>query len=286
MSIKLVENILIIDGEKYAIEKQLVRKLDRVVRGITQENPKEDAVLINEGKEGKGKSNSALVEAIYVKVKTRRSIHLFFRLERLIQFAQSTKEKIIIWDEPALDSLSTDQLNRLNKTMTRLFMLVRKKRHFFIINYVKFWKFPEYMIVDRSNGMVHMREDEVGRFMYIRKRRLEFLWNEFRTKHRRAYRKAMSFGGRMPFIMEKHFAKLKICVNDIPNATYEDYDKSKDEAIESIGKRAEKLDKNKIKLDKLRRKIAQVKGIFKEDLARQLGINSARLREWKKIELA
>ncbi len=288
MIIKIVENRMIIDGEEFVLEKKLIKKLDRVVRGITQESPKEDAVLINEGKEGKGKTNSSIVEALYVKIKTRRQIHLFFRLEKLIEFAQSTEKKIIIWDEPSLDSLSTEQVNTLNKNMLRLFMTIRKKRHFFIINYTKFWKFPEYIIVDRSNGMVHMREDQTGRFLYIRKNRLEFLWNEFRTRHRRSYRKAMSFGGRMPLIMEKHFDKLGIHVGYIENATYKDYEKVKDEAIESIGKKAGKLDKNAIKLNELRRKISQInlrsKGITREELAAMLGINSKRLREWKKIE--
>ena len=284
MTIKLVENNIIIDGQEFALEKQLVRKLDRVVRGITQENPKEDAVLINEGKEGKGKSNSSVVEALYVKIKTKREVHLFFRLEKLIEFAQSTKKKIIIWDEPALDSLSTEQVNKLNKNMLRLFMTIRKKRHFFIINYTKFWKFPEYIVVDRSNGMVHMREDKIGRFLYIRKKKLEFLWNDFRTKHKRSYNKAMAFGGRMPSIMEEHFDKLGFYVNGSPNATYKDYEKFKDEAIESIGKRSDKLDKNKIKLDELRRKISQIKGLSTEKLAVELGISSRRVREWKNIE--
>ncbi len=283
MTIKIVENKIIIDGEEFVLEKQLVRKLDRVVKGITQENPKEDAVFINEGKEGKGKSNSAIVEALYVKIKTRRQVHLFFRLEKLIEFAKSTSKKIIIWDEPSLDSLSTEQVSKLNRNMLRLFMTVRKKRHFFIINYTKFWKFPEYIIVDRSNGMVHMREDQIGRFLYIRKKRLEFLWNEYRTKHRRSYRKAMSFGGRMPLILGELFDKLKFHVNDISNATYKDYEKFKDEAIESIGKRTGKLDKNTIKLDQLRKKISEIKGISQVELAQQLGMSTSRLREWKKI---
>ena len=284
MTIKIVENNIVVDGENFPIENQLIKKLDRVVRGITQKSPKEDAVLINEGKEGKGKTNSSIVESGYVSLKTKRPIHLFFRLENLIEFAQSTKNKIIIWDEPSLDSLSTEQVSKLNRNMLRLFMTVRKKRHFFIINYTKFWKFPEYIVVDRSNGMVHMREDKIGRFLYIRKKKLEFLWNDYRTKHKRSYRKSMAFGGRMPLIMEKHFDKLNIYVNDIPNASYKDYEKSKDEAILSIGKVAAKNDKNRIKLDELRRKIANVDGIGKEILAQQLGINSKRLREWRNIE--
>ncbi len=284
MTIKIIDNKLIIDKEEFVIEKQFVKKLDRVVRGITQQNPKEDAVFINEGKEGKGKTNTSIVEAVYVKIKTKREIHLFFRLKRLIEFAQSTKNKIIIWDEPSLDSLSTEQVSKLNRDMLRLFMTIRKKRHFFIINYTKFWKFPEYMVVDRSNGMIHMREDQIGRFIYIRKRKLELLWNDYRMKHKRSYHKVMSFGGRMPLILEKIFDKLEIYVNDIKNATYKDYEKCKDEAIKSIGKKEElKQDKNKTKLDELRRKISHAKGITQLDLAQQLGISSSRLREWKKI---
>ncbi len=285
MTIRIVENKIVIDGEEYPIEKQLIKKLERVVRGITQDNPKEDAVFINEGKEGKGKTNSSIVEALYVKIRTRRAVHLFFRLEKLIEFAQSTEKKIIIWDEPALDSLSTEQVSKLNRNMLRLFMTIRKKRHFFIINYTKFWKFPEYIIVDRSNGMIHMREDQTGRFLYIRKRKLELLWNEYRIRHKRSYRKVMSFGGRMPLILGEQFDKLKFHVNNISNATYKDYEKFKDEAIGSIGKREEKLDKNTLKLNELRRKISHIKKISTEDLAVELGINSRRIREWKKIEL-
>ncbi|KKK73682.1 hypothetical protein LCGC14_2891400, partial [marine sediment metagenome] len=269
----------------YPIEKQLIKKLERVVRGITQDNPKEDAVFINEGKEGKGKTNSSIVEALYVKIRTRRAVHLFFRLEKLIEFAQSTEKKIIIWDEPALDSLSTEQVSKLNRNMLRLFMTIRKKRHFFIINYTKFWKFPEYIIVDRSNGMIHMREDQIGRFLYIRKRKLELLWNEYRIRHKRSYRKVMSFGGRMPLILGEQFDKLEFYVNDIKNATYEDYERCKDEAIGSIGKKTGKEDKNLIKLNELRRKIsnAKLKGLTQTDLANQLGVNPTRIREWKKI---
>jgi len=284
MTIKVIENRILIDGEEFVIEKELVRKLERVVRGITQDHPKEDAVLINEGKEGKGKTNSSIVEAAYIKARTRRPVHLFFRLEELIKFAQSTSKKIIIWDEPALDSLSTEQVSKLNKNMLRLFMTIRKKRHFFIVNYTKFWKFPEYIVVDRANGLVHMREDKIGRFLYVRKRKLEFLWNEFRTRHKRSYRKAMDFGGRMPEIMQKHFQDLQITVNNIKNATYQDYENCKDEAIESIGKKEEKQNKFQVRLDDLRKRISGIKGLSTEELAVQLGINSRRIREWKKLD--
>lgn len=285
MTIKIRDNIIIINGNEFALEKKLVKKLDRVVRGITQDHPKEDALIINEGKEGKGKSNSAVIEALYVKIKTKREVHLFFRLAELIKFAQSTKNKIIIWDEPALDSLSTDQLGKLNKNMLRLFMTVRKKRHFFIINYTKFWKFPEYIIVDRSNGMIHMMENKTGRFFYIRKNKLEFLWNSYRVKHKRNYNRAMSFGGRMPFVLDENFNEFGFNINGIKNATINDYENGKDDAINSIGE-IPKTKREKGELRKLllmRKRISQLKGITQRELARHLKVHPSRIREWKQI---
>jgi DNA-binding transcriptional regulator YiaG len=290
MNIKVKDNKLFIGKKGYAIEKKLQKKLDRIVRGITQKNPKEDAILINEGKEGKGKTNTSIVEGAYVKAKTGKDIHLFFNLEPMMEFGKRTKEKIIIWDEPSLDSLSTDQIKRLNKDMQRFFMTVRKKRHFFIINYTKFWKFPEYMVVDRSIGMVKMNEYKMGRFLYIRKVRLEFLWNQYKRKKKRDYKKASSFGGVIPNIFEKHFKEIGINVNNIKDADYDTYEIEKDKAIESIGK--EKKSKKEIlwekKLKHLRKKVSEIPKRFKirqVDLASFLKVNSGRLREWKAIEI-
>lgn len=292
MTIKVEENRLHIGNESYAIEKLLCKKLDRVIKGITQKHPREDALLINEGKEGKGKTNSSIVEAAYVKAKTKKDVHLFFRIEELMKFAASTKEKIIIWDEPSLDSLSTDQLNKLNRDMQRLFMTIRKKRHFFIINFTKFWKFPEYIVVDRANGMLHMRENRIGRFLYIRKKNLEFLWNQYRTKKRRDYNGQMSFGGTMPDIMEKHFDELGFHVCGIKNATYEDYENEKDKAILSIGqekkqgkddKTMKELIKERIGIAKVYKKIREINS--GEEMCRVAGIEPRRVREWTKLEL-
>jgi hypothetical protein len=220
-----------------------------------------------------------------LKIRTGRDVHLFFKIEKLMAFASATENKIIIWDEPALDSLSTDQLNTLNKDMQRFFITIGKKRHIFIINYTKFWKFPEYMVVDRADGMIHMREDEVGRFLYIRKKRLEFLWNEKMSHHRRSYKKAMAFGGKMPSILEEHFDTIGFHVNDIANATYKDYELQKDLAINTIGKRTTaKEDANRLKLLTLRKKVALIQGIERENLANQFGIDTKRLREWAKID--
>lgn len=258
MTIKVKDNYLVVDGREYALEKKLIKKLNRTVKGVTQKNPKEDSLWINEGKEGKGKTNSSIIEGAYFKAKTKRDVHLFFRLEPLIDFALSSFKKIIIWDEPALDSLSTDQLNKRNKDMQRFFMTVRKRQHIFIVNYTKFWKFPEYIVVDRANSLLHMSEKKIGRFVYVRMKRLEFLWNEYRTKHKRAYIKASTFGGRMPHFMEREFDNLGFYVNNIKNATLEDYEEQKDISTMSIGKDEKKKDGCKEELRNLKFTIAKL----------------------------
>ena len=292
MAINIDGNRLIFEKESYALENRLVKKLNRVCKGITQKHPKEDALILNEGKEGKGKTNTSIVEATYVKIISKREVHLFFRLDDIIKYAQANKEKIIIWDEPSLDSLKIDHLKKINHDLLRLFMTIRKKRHFFIINYTKFWKFPEYLVVDRADGMIHMHEHNIGRFFYIRKKNLENLWNDKVKKNKRAYKKYRSFGGRMPDIMEKHFSELGFFVNEIPNATYDDYENEKDKAILSIGGEPEKTSKKEeiinYKLQLLRLRVSTLwkkLPISQIELGQHLGIDTTRLREWAKIDL-
>ena len=231
-------------GTTYALENRLIKKMDFFVKMVTRQNHKQDVVLIVHGGTGEGKTNTSVVLARYFQNKTNRPIHFFFRLEPLIEFAKSTDNKIIIWDEPSLDSLSTDQLSRINKDLIRLLNTMRKKRHIVIINLTKFWKFPEALVVDRALALIHMHSNEgkdVGRFLYIRRKKLEQLWRAYHSSHQRLFGKLKAFGGRFPEIMERVasdkqrcFDKIGITINDISNATYDDYDKLKDEAIESI----------------------------------------------------
>ena len=280
------------DGSSYALEKKLVKRLNMICERTTQENPKLDALLINEGAEGEGKTNTSIIEAYYFKVKTKRDAHLFFKIDDLTRFAQSTEKKIIIWDEPSLDSLSTDQLSSINKDMQRLFMTVRKKRHIFIINFTKFWKFPEYIVVDRSTCMLHIytrKAKDFGRFVYIKKRRLEKLWNDYHKLKKRTYQHHKSFGGHFPNVMEKHFDEMDFFVNGIPHATYKIYEQEKDKAIFGIGKskRTKKELYNQRRLNNLRLGVSEIIKEFnlsQTKVAKVLKVHIRRLQEWKNIE--
>jgi len=176
----------------------------------------------------------------------------------MIEFAQSTEKQIIIWDEPALQALSTDWASSAVKNLTRLLMMARKKQHFIIINMTKFYKFNEYVVVDRPMALIHVysrRNIQSGRFMYIRKKCLEPLWRDYRFRKVRSYKKYSSktVRGTFPDILNPKYKNNVLKVFD--NATYE---KAKDAAIMEIGKdtkvdkkvewRVERLIKFKVKV--------------------------------------
>jgi hypothetical protein len=222
----------------YPLEKNLVKKIDLMIERCTTKKAKKDAVLIIEGGEGEGKTTYSIAIGYYVSEKTGRSFgqpNVFFDLEKMIDFAKSTKEKIIIWDEPALQALSTDWASKYVKNLTRLLMMARKKRHFFIINMTKFYKFNEYVVVDRAIGMIHVysRKNIIsGRFRYIRKSNLEKLWRDYRYAKKRNYSKysAPHIKGSFPDILNPNYKNNVLSEFDIGK-----YEEEKDKSIESIG---------------------------------------------------
>ena len=270
------------------LERRLVKKLNRMIERCTKKTPEKDAMLIIEGSEGSGKTNDSLVVAAYAKSLTNRNINLFFRLKNTIDFAKNTREQIIIWDEPGLDALSTDSLNKLNKNLIRLLMTCRYKRHFFIINMTKFSKFQEYIVVDRPNGFIHKDKNRVGHGLYIRAKNLEALWNDYKKYNKRNYRYHKSFYLDFPSIMTPElFNNLDITLNGKPHATLADYNRIKDESIAQIGELEadEKQDKLKNMIKYLKYKIGTLKIPVntRVELINQLGIPVRTLENWKKV---
>jgi len=277
----------------YWMEKPLINKLNIMIKRCEQQNPKQDAVIIVEGSEGEGKTTLASLIGYYAKYKTGRTINIFFRLENLINFSKNTESQIIIWDEPALDALSTDSLNKINKNLIRLLMAVRKKRHFFIFNFTKFYKFSEYIVVDRSLGLIHVysrKEVQMGHYVYIRRRNLERLYNSWRNSKKRLYKVLCRkrFGGHTGTFRDIFdnglFDKMDITVNGVPHSTTKTYDLEKDKAISSIGEEEKKkVDKKDVELTNIKIILSKLTLPinFKEELAKQLGISSRTLERWK-----
>lgn len=272
-----------------ALDNGYVNKLDLMINRCNQAHPVRDTLLIIEGGEGEGKTSSAVGTAYYAKYKTGRDIHLFFKLKDMASFVKNTEKKIIIWDEPSLDALNTDWYNGANKDLIRLLMNCRKKQHFLIFNFTKFDKFSPYIVVERAIALVHMysrNEIEAGRFVYIRRRNLEELYNKYRASKKRFYKQLSSIRGSFPDVMKPElFNKMKIYVNNIPNATMEIYNQEKDKGILSIGESKEadtKDNKYEKELKELKYKCSQVKPPIKsrDEYASKLKISVRTLQTW------
>lgn len=263
--------------KQYYIDEGLRKKLDLMV-GRMQGKVKKDNVLIVEGDEGDGKTNMSVLVGHYVGFKTGRKFNednLYFDLGKLIEDAKSTEEQIFIWDEPALTSLRSDWAKEVNKNLVRLVMMARKKKHFIIFNFTKFFKFDEYLVVDRSIGMIHVySENELtpGRFVYYKKRSKEMLYYYWRSTKRRAYRKFYTLRGSFPYVLPQ-------LINE------EKYEERKDAAIMQIGVKEVKelTPRQKAKEKKLQYYIGKL-DLKTEELAKHFDVDRRTIQRWKTLK--
>lgn len=258
----------------YYMDDALYTKLKLMINRCTHPKNKKDALLLVEGGEGEGKTNMALQCAYAVKYHTGREFttkNIFYSAEKLVKFAQNTKSQIIVYDEPALDMLGGEWWKKEQMDLVKLLMMARKNRHFFIFNITKFYKFNEYIVVDRSIGLIHVysrNEIEPGHFVYIKKKAVEFLFNSYKSSKRRDYRKFASLRGTFPDYVEG-IVDLK------------QYEKDKDDAIMKVGDK--KVNKYQQDLNKFKASVGSLKCPIttKEDLAEKLGIARRTLTNWK-----
>lgn len=255
------------------MDNALYSKLLLMINRVIHKTNKKDTLLLIEGGEGEGKTNLAFQIAYLVKDKTGRDFttkNIFYSAEKLVNFAKNTTGQIIVYDEPALDMLGGEWWKKEQMDLVKLLMMARKNRHFLIFNITKFYKFNEYIVVDRSIGLIHVysrNEIEPGHFVYIKKKAVEFLFNSYKSSKRRDYRKYSSLRGTFP-----DFVKGIIDM--------EQYERDKDKAILSVG--GIKSNKWKQDLEKFKASVGSLKCPIrtKTELAEQMGISERSLYTW------
>lgn len=255
------------------MDNALKKKIDLMIKRCTQKNPKKDSLLLIEGGEGEGKSNFSFQIGYYTSYVTGRefsSKNVFFHADKLLKFAQETENQIIIYDEPSLDMMGAEWWKQEQLNIVKLLMTARKKRHFFIFNLTKFYKFQEYIVVDRAMGMIHVysrKEIEPGRFVFIKRKAIEIMYNTYRKNKQRLYKKYTSLRGTFPDFVEGTM--------DIEN-----YERNKNAAIMSIG--TKKQGKTQKKYNELKEKLGLLKMPVqtKEELCKKLGIGVRTLYSW------
>ena len=261
-----------------SMDKYLKDKLDLMINRTTGKRKFDNLVLID-GDEGYGKSNIGAYVCAYVSDKTDRPLTLanvFFDLDKLLEFAMHTEEQIIFWDEGALGGLANEWWNKNQKKFLKLLMVARKRRHFWVICIPKFFKLNEYLVIDRSIGLVHVYakdELEIGRFAYFGKKRKEQLYHDWRKSKQRNYGKFSNFRGKFPEALPKIFNEAE-------------YDRKKDIAIMSMDKEEEKKTPSMIKretsIKMLKSLIDAGVDIPKKELSIEFGVDLRTIQKYVK----
>jgi hypothetical protein len=279
-----------VTDKKIGIPESLYKKISLLIKRCVRDKPKSDSLINVEGEEGIGKTTFSAMIGYIVHCETGRPFsekNMFFDVKKAVEFAKSTNNQIIIFDEPATDLLSAEWWKDTQKNLIRLLMMARKKRHFMIFNLTKFYKFAEYVVVDRARCMIRIYsrgEEPQPRFMYIKRKYLEALYNDYRYKKKRNYVKYAKVSGKIRGTFPDVFDKTKP-YNILDTFSLETYEKEKDKAIMSIGSNEVKK-KEKKEVHKLKKQIATLECPIKNktDMAQKMGIALRTLLRWVKIE--
>jgi len=267
-----------VTDKEYSMDGYLQQKLDLMISRCTGQR-KMDNLLIIDGDEGYGKTTHTVGMAYYVSHITGRSFsvnNIFFDTKSVIDFAKSTADQIIIFDEAAFGCLAANWQSKLQKDLKILLMVARKKRHFMFFCIPKFFTLGEYFIVDRSIGLVHVyakNELELGRFAYFNKRQKELLFYDWRKRKQRSYGKFKSFFGKFPDILGELIDEVE-------------YDRKKDAAILTVGEDVGSGDSKRDILLPISERLEEylkdmdVK-ITKIDISSIIGVNERTLRRYR-----
>lgn len=265
---------MIVTKYQYPLEKNLIKKFELMLKRLQGDGAKKDVVVGFEGGEGEGKTTFSIAAAIWFAEKTGREFNhtnVFFDVNKMIEFAVNSEKQIMIYDEPALQALSTDWASSEVKNLTRLLMMARKKQHIIFINMTKFYKFNEYIVVDRSLALIHVysrKNIQSGHFQYIRKKHLENLWRDYRFSKRRNYKKyaSKSIRGTFPDILNPKY-KNNVCSGFDVLA----YEKEKDNAISMIGKETKRDKKSEWRISSIIELKKMNPNITQKELGKVLG---------------
>lgn len=178
-----------------------------------------DGVILVDGLEGSGKSGLGIGVAY--------ELDPTFNIDRLVytpeQFFKAVEEgrpgEAIVWDEFITGGMSTDAMSKVQKDVTRLMVMIRKKRLYIILILPYFFLTGRYFAVARTRFLLHTyTPDGIKRgywraWNYDRKRQMYF-----RGRREFDYCVSPYRTGRFPDYFKKGIINK------------EDYERKKDEA--------------------------------------------------------
>ena len=177
---------------QYQMEGFLIEKMDCVYTRVTSR--KLDGIFLIDGDEGFGKTSISILLAKYIAWKTDREFnldHIFFDPKELINFINTTKKQVIIWDEAALGGLASGWQNKVQQMVIQTLMTCRSRQHIIFFNCPKFYRLNKYFVMDRAEGLIHVYSDnriDAGKVTYYKKDQLEFMMEYWSKQHKHPYK--------------------------------------------------------------------------------------------------
>jgi hypothetical protein len=264
--------MVVVTDKQYYIDESIKERLDYC---INRRAKNFDHLFIVDGDEGYGKSTATIGWAYYVAYTLGLNFthaNVFFNPDDLLKFAGETDGQVIVWDEAALGGLSVQWQSKIQQQLVQMLMVARKKRHFWFFVIPKFFRLNEYVVVDRSIGLIHVySQDDLnrGNFVYFDKRKKNKLYYEVKKTKIRNY-KNYTFRGK--------FVQKGFVIDE------QEYDKQKEIAIKSIFEKDKKMSDKEIKLIQLKYKLATLEGKGIVEISKFLDIPERTLYGWRYYE--
>lgn len=171
----------LVTDKQFYMHKTLVENLDILIKAV---NKKWDGVIIIDGLEGSGKTTLAKSCGYYFAHKCGTNFnldHIVFLPEQFMWACANFKPKsVIVWDEFIFGGYSSDAINTINKTITKMLTIIRNKQLFIILVIPWIFMLTPYVAVARSRCLLNVyTPDGISRgsfsfYSYSRKRTLYF----------------------------------------------------------------------------------------------------------------
>ncbi len=261
---------------QYQMEGFLIEKMDCVYTRVTSR--KLDGIFLIDGDEGFGKTSISILLAKYIAWKTDREFnldHVFFDPKELINFINTTKKQVIIWDEAALGGLASGWQNKVQQMVIQTLMTCRSRQHIIFFNCPKFYRLNKYFVMDRAEGLIHVYSDnriDAGKVTYYKKDQLEFMMEYWSKQHKHPYK----------VFYRKHLRGNFIDAFNIDIINEDKYDTKKEHYTEKLLAQYSN-DRYNTKLLKLQHKVSTALPLQVKQIAEFIQVRPATITDWRKI---
>lgn len=209
---------------QYHIDGYLKSNLDLIVK---RTHNMWDNLIIVDGLERAGKTTLTITCCAYLGVKLKREFsakNIFFNIDELTEFAQSTREQIILWDEAVLGGMGQQWASSEQMKLKQLLVTCGKYKHIIFFIIPDFTILAKYFAVHRSVALIRIYSpDNISRgyFKFYNMDQKKILYD--------MEKKGVYFNNGVTPSFFGRFSNHRDFIDHV------EYEKKKDKAISQIG---------------------------------------------------